>query len=78
MSKKHQKPWFKPVRGSYLPNSWQGWLTYIPFIYWLAVTFVVIDRHTHSVGETIIGIVPFWVSGVVVMHWVAKATSKKS
>lgn len=26
------KPWFVYVRGSYLPSSWQGWLTYVPFV----------------------------------------------
>lgn len=76
MTKKH-KPWFKEVRGSYLPNSWQGWLTYIPFIYWLVSTLIAVNRNSHSVSDFIYNIVPYWVSGAVVMHWVAKATSKK-
>ena len=28
----NKKKWFIAVRGSYLPSSRQGWLTYIPFI----------------------------------------------
>jgi hypothetical protein len=27
-----KRKWFIKVRGSYLPNSREGWLTYIPFI----------------------------------------------
>lgn len=67
--------WFKKVRGSYLPNSWQGWLTYVPFIYFLIITFMAVDRSSHSVSDTVINLFPYWVSGAVVMTWIA---SKKS
>lgn len=69
--------WFKEIRWSYLPCSWQGWLLYIPFIAWLIMTFVAVDRGSHSVSDTLIGIVPFWVSAAVILHWIASHTSKK-
>ncbi len=71
-----QKAWFKPVRWSYLPNSIEGWLLYIPFIIFLVTVFVAVDRNSHSVSDTFYGIFPYWVSATVVMHWIASHKSK--
>lgn len=68
------RPWFKPVRGSYLPVHWKGWLTYIPYILYLYLTYVMLVPN-RSVLETILFLVPYWVAGVIVMHWVAKQKS---
>jgi hypothetical protein len=57
--------------------AWQGWALYVPFIYWLVSTFVTVDSSTHSVSDTIYGIIPYWVAGAVVLHWIAANTSKK-
>ncbi len=27
--------WFVKMRGSYIPGSWQGWLTYVPYVVFL-------------------------------------------
>ena len=77
MARRPQKKraWFIKVRGSYLPNSWQGWLTYIPYVYFLVITFMAVNRHSHSVSDVAIGIVPYWVSAVVVMQWLASRKS---
>lgn len=63
--------WFKKVRGSYLPNSWQGWATYVPFIAFLVGSFLAVDRSSHSVSDTLLGIFPQWVAAAVVMTWIA-------
>lgn len=76
MKKKQQsKKWFVKVRGSYLPNSWQGWLTYVPFVIFLATVFIAVDRNSHSVSDTLYGIFPQWVAAAVVMTWFAKQKS---
>ncbi|HEX5448098.1 MAG TPA: hypothetical protein VFW90_02765 [Candidatus Saccharimonadales bacterium] len=67
--------WFKPVRGSYLPSSWQGWLSYIPFIAYLIFTMVVGWQDSSTKGLAILYIVPNWVAATVVMTWIAKRTS---
>lgn len=67
--------WFVPLDWSYLPASWQGWLTYIPFVAFLVMTFLAVDRNSHSVSDTLLGIFPFWVSAAVVMHWLASHKS---
>ena len=66
--------WFKPVRGSYLPVHWKGWLTYIPYIAYLYLTYALLVPN-RPVLDTILFLVPYWVAAVVVMHWIAKIKS---
>ena len=76
MARKTKKPkWFVAVRGSYLPNSWQGWLTYIPFTAYLVFVLVYGWKFTDSTAKAILFIVPNWVAAAVVMTWLAKRTS---
>ena len=70
----HKTQWFKPLRGSYIPIHWMGWLTYIPYIAYLVLTYLMFDRN-RSVWETILFLVPYWVAGVIIMHWVARQKS---
>ncbi len=63
--------WFKRVRGSYLPVSWQGWLTYIPFVAYLLFSFTVGCRDTQSYTLAALFIAPNWIAALVVMTWVA-------
>lgn len=75
LSKKLPKPragaWFVPLRGSYLPATWQGWLTYIPYLFYLFFTLVYINSVSSTLLNTAIQTIPFWVSGAVVMQWLA-------
>lgn len=74
--RKAKKPvWFVPVRGSYLPASWQGWLTYLPFAAYLVFALVVGWRGTSSAAMAVLYIVPNWVAATAVMTWLAKRTS---
>jgi hypothetical protein len=76
MTKKSKNAkWFIPVRGSYLPNSWQGWLTYIPFMAYLIFVLVYGWRDTNSTAQAIMFIAPNWIAATVVLTWVAKRTS---
>lgn len=74
-SRSKKGAWFVKIRGSYLPRSWQGWLSYVPYVYFLVITFLAVDRQSHSVSDTFVGIIPYWVSAAVVMTWIA---AKKS
>ena len=74
-TKKKKQAWFKKVRGSYLPCSWQGWLTYVPFVTFLLTVLVAALRTQHSVSDAFYAIFPQWVAAVVVMTWVAARKS---
>lgn len=75
MVRKKSKKWFIKVRGSYLPNSWQGRLTYIPFLGFLIAVMVIAARGDYSISEMFFIIFPQWVAAAVVMTWVASQKS---
>lgn len=77
MAKKKTKSnkWFIKVRGSYLPNSWQAWLTYIPFVGFLITVLVVAVHTEQSAGDAFYAIFPQWVAAAVVMTWIARQKS---
>jgi hypothetical protein len=76
MAKKSKKQkWFIPVRGSYLPNSWQAWLLYIPFMAYLVFAMVYGWSKTETVSTAVLFIVPNWIAAVAIMTWIAKRTS---
>ncbi|HET6924902.1 MAG TPA: hypothetical protein VFH39_03680 [Candidatus Saccharimonadales bacterium] len=72
---KRKNVWFIKVRGSYLPSSWQGWLTYIPFTAYLLWSLSVGWQGTHTLGMALLFIVPNWIAAAAVTTWVAKHTS---
>ena len=76
MAKKSKnKKWFIPVRGSYLPNNWLGWLTYIPFTAYLIAALILGWRGADTKAQAVLFIVPNWVAAAAVMTWIAKHTS---
>lgn len=75
MAKKSKKPkWFIAVRGSYLPNSWQAWLLYLPFTAYLVFALVV-GWQADTASKAVLFIVPNWIAAAVAMTWIAKRTS---
>ena len=67
--------WFVPVRGSYLPTSTAGWLTYIPFVAYLVFTLVVGMNDFSSYAISVLFVVPNWVAATVVMSYIAARKS---
>jgi hypothetical protein len=75
LRKTKNSAWFIKVRGSYLPNSWQGWLTYIPFVGFLVWSAIVLYS---KIGDAAIATIFYFVVMVcsaVVMTWIAARTS---
>jgi hypothetical protein len=71
LPKTHKGAWFVVLDWSYLPSSWQGWLLYIPYVTYLIAVFVVLNQQSASIGATLFAVIPYWISGIVVMHWIA-------
>lgn len=70
------KPWFYAVRGSYLPNSWQGWVLYVPFTTFLIISMQYANKNQDSFSGIFYAVFPQWVAAAVVMTWLAKLKSK--
>ena len=73
--KKSKNKWFKPVRGSYLPANSSGWLTYLPFIAFMLVTFFLTRKLNVSESAKVYLIAVQWAFVGFVMTWVAKQKS---
>jgi len=70
-----QTKWFNKVRGSYLPCSWQGWLTYVPYLAYLIGSFFIDNVGNHNVGYVLYTMVPQWVAATVILSWIAEHKS---
>lgn len=69
------KAWFIKVRGSYLPNSWQGWLLYIPYLAYIIGALIFVIKGNYSFWQAVFTLLPNWVAGCVVMTWLARRKS---
>jgi hypothetical protein len=67
--------WFIPVRGSYLPVSTAGWLTYIPYTVYLLFALVVGTKDVHPLSLAVLFILTNWIAAISIMTYIA---SKKS
>ena len=75
MAKVKSKKWFIKVRGSYLPNSWQGWLTYIPYSIYMLGVIAYVYNSNYNVWLSAFIVLPNWVVAVIVMTWLADKKS---
>lgn len=67
--------WFVKVRGSYLPNSWQAWALYVPFIVFLMTVMQDAIRTQSSAQDVFYSVFPQWIAAAVVMTWIAARKS---
>ncbi len=67
--------WFIKIRGSYLPCSGNGWLTYIPFTAYLIFSMYFGYTQTDSLTMAILVIVPNWLASSAVMTYIAERKS---
>jgi len=70
--------WFKPWGWIYRPVSVTGWLAVAVTLLFFLNTFVAVDRHSHSVSDTLYGIFPYWVPALIILVWLASRTSEKT
>lgn len=90
LPKARKGAWFVSVRGSFLPVSWQGWLTYVPYVILIIASFGIVFSAVFSCITTygcsqstlismsffnLMLLLPFLVALVVIMHWIAKRKS---
>lgn len=71
-----ERNWFKPWGWLYRPISWQGGVLVLLAALFCAQVFVAVDRHSHSVSDTLYGIFPYFIPCLIVLNWVASKTSE--
>jgi hypothetical protein len=67
--------WFKPWGWIHRPDSIAGTLVTLAAAAFCVNVFIAVDRHSHSVSDTMYGIFPFVVPTLILLEWVASKTS---
>lgn len=75
MASKRSKKWFKKVRGSYLPNNWQGLVIHLLYTVYLIAVFVLWYTRGHHAWEFLVIVVPVIVLAAFVTQYVASKHS---
>jgi hypothetical protein len=70
--------WFRNWGWIYRPVAWQGWVLIFLTGMFCVQVFLAVDRHSHSVSDTLYGTFPYWVPAVGIVGWIASHTSGKT
>jgi hypothetical protein len=68
--------WFRPFGWTYRPTAWQGFVIVGLGLLFCVQVFMAVDRHSHSVSDTLYGVFPFIVPTFLLLNWIASKTSK--
>jgi hypothetical protein len=71
-----RQAWFKRFGWFYLPISVQGTLIVLAAMGFCVNVFLAVDRHSHSVSDTLYGVFPFFACAFLLVDWIARSTSR--
>ena len=67
--------WFKRVGWFYLPVSIAGGIVCLLALGFCFMVFLAVDRHAHSVSDTLYGIFPFFTGTFLMLDWIGSRSS---
>jgi hypothetical protein len=67
--------WFKQWGWLYLPASVPGAVICVVTLAFCASVFFAVDRHSHSVSDTLYGVFPFFTCAFLLWDWIGARTS---
>ncbi len=70
--------WFRAWGWMYRPVSWQGVLISLVTFLFCVQIFLVVDRQSHSVSDTLYGIFPYIVPALIILYWIASKTAAEN
>jgi hypothetical protein len=70
--------WFRRFGWFYLPVSVPGAIVALAALAFCVQVFLAVDRHSHSVSDTLYGVFPYFVCCFLVVDWLAARTNGKS
>ena len=69
--------WFTRVGWFHIPISVPGAFVFLLAGIFCLTVFRAVDRHSHSVSDTLYGVFPFFVCTFLVVDWIGSRTSEK-
>lgn len=70
--------WFKRLGWFYLPTSIPGAIVCLAAAFFCLTVFGAVDRHSHSVSDTLYGVFPFFVCTFLLLDWIGSRTSGRA
>jgi hypothetical protein len=70
--------WFHRFGWFYLPVSIPGVIVCLMALVFSATVFLAVDRHSHSVSDTLYGVFPFFVCVFFLVDWIGARSSEPS
>ena len=67
--------WFKQWGWLYLPASAPGAIIFLAAFVFCVSVFLAVDRHSHSVSDTLYGVFPFFTCAFLMWDWIGARTS---
>lgn len=67
--------WFERLGWFYVPVSVPGVMLVLMALAFCIQVFIAIDRHSHSVSDTLYGVFPYFVCCFLLINWIASNTS---
>jgi hypothetical protein len=74
--KQKHTPWFRSVRGSYLPVGWQGLALYLLYVTYIVLVPLAWYLKGHSLWLLLTTVIPLLVAAAVVMQFIAGKHTK--
>jgi hypothetical protein len=71
-----KETWFKRFGWFHLPASIPGAVVFFAAIVFCVNVFLAIDRHSHSVSDTLYGVFPFFACTFLLLDWIARSSSR--
>ncbi|HEY5490326.1 MAG TPA: hypothetical protein VIK25_03945 [Gemmatimonadaceae bacterium] len=68
-------PWFRRIGWFHVPVSIPGAVVTMGALAFCVQVFWAVDRHSHSVSDTLYGVYPFILPTLLLLDWVASRTS---
>jgi hypothetical protein len=66
--------WFRTWGWLYRPVSIAGWVAVLLAAIFCGQVFLVVDRHSHSVSDTVYGVFPYFACAFLLLNWLASKT----
>lgn len=70
--------WFKRLGWIYRPICWPGFVVILLALAFCVNVFVAIDRHSHSISDTLYGVFPYFACCFLLLNWIAANTSARA
>lgn len=71
------KPWFRYVRSSYLPYTWQGYLMYFVYLFYILILPIDWYIRGHKIWILLTEVIPLMVLSLILTQIIASKNSDK-